>query len=202
MLPLLPIAEGYPAVQCQFPRRRARHSPSPTPTFLANSITAHQRLAHCSAKVLPIAVSTARGQLWMKTTSARPHPVKWLETPCAHAYKTAHNTHITQRHISEQDHESSRLMYAFIKELCWLTVCNLNNHMHWISNAPYLFSKEKKQFLIVVFFPSLIQCTVAHPQQIHPLLPTKNHEWKKRCLRVQHTGEIYKEVSAFQFGFS
>uniref|UniRef100_A0A8C4GHL1 Roundabout, axon guidance receptor, homolog 3 (Drosophila) n=1 Tax=Dicentrarchus labrax TaxID=13489 RepID=A0A8C4GHL1_DICLA len=55
--------EGYPVVQCQFPRRRARRSPSPTPTSPANSITAHQRLARCSAKVLPIAASTARGQL-------------------------------------------------------------------------------------------------------------------------------------------
>uniref|UniRef100_A0A8C4E0W5 Roundabout, axon guidance receptor, homolog 3 (Drosophila) n=1 Tax=Dicentrarchus labrax TaxID=13489 RepID=A0A8C4E0W5_DICLA len=63
MSPLLLIAEGYPVVQCQFPRRRARRSPSPTPTSPANSITAHQRLARCSAKVLPIAASTARGQL-------------------------------------------------------------------------------------------------------------------------------------------
>uniref|UniRef100_A0A8D2ZYP7 Roundabout, axon guidance receptor, homolog 3 (Drosophila) n=1 Tax=Scophthalmus maximus TaxID=52904 RepID=A0A8D2ZYP7_SCOMX len=47
----------------QLSRRRARRSPSPTPTSLSNSITAHRRLARCSAKVLPIAASTARGRL-------------------------------------------------------------------------------------------------------------------------------------------
>lgn len=76
MLPFLPIAEGYPAVQCQFPRRRAHRSPSPTPTSLANSITAHQKLARSSAKVLLIAACTARGQLSVKTASACLRPVK------------------------------------------------------------------------------------------------------------------------------
>lgn len=75
---LFPVAEGYPAVQCQFPRRLAHLSPSPTPTSLASSIMAHRRLAHCSAKVLPIAASSARGQLWMKTASALLHLVKFV----------------------------------------------------------------------------------------------------------------------------
>lgn len=88
MVSFLPIAEGYPAVQCQFPRRWARCSPTPTQTSPANSITAHQRLARGSARVLPIAASTARGRLWMKTPSAPPHPVKRLM-----------DTHATWQHI-------------------------------------------------------------------------------------------------------
>lgn len=74
-LPLFLIAEGYPAVQCQFPRHQAHRSPSPTLTPPANSITAHQRLARCSAKVLPIAASTARGLVWKKTPVAALHLV-------------------------------------------------------------------------------------------------------------------------------
>lgn len=71
----LPAAEGYPAVRCQFPRRRAHRSPSPTPTSWANSITAHQRLARCRARALLIAASRARGRLSAKTAAAPPRPV-------------------------------------------------------------------------------------------------------------------------------
>lgn len=160
MLPLLPIAEGYPAVQCQFPRRRARRSPSPTPASLANSITAHQRLARCSAKVLPIAASTARGQLPTKTTSAPLHPVIWLAA--------------CRLHILTRIHPTAMLILVVIASL---------------------FVTEKDTFSngADVLFPHT-QCIVVHPRQMRALLPTKNHEWKKRSPRVQHIEEIYKEV--------
>lgn len=58
---------------------------------------------------------------------------------------------------------------------------------------------EKKHFDYCGFPFSFIQCTVAPPQQTHAPLPTRNHEWKKRCLRVQHTEEIYKEVSGSRY---
>lgn len=109
MMPLLPIAEGYPAVQCQFPRRQAHSSPSPTQISPANSTTAHQRLARCSAKVLLIAACTARAQLSMKTTSARQHLVEWRKQAC-----TFHTDRLANKIMKAEQ------SCAFTLELSWL----------------------------------------------------------------------------------
>lgn len=164
-LPLFLIAEGYPAVQCQFPRHQAHRSPSPTLTPPANSITAHQRLARCSAKVLPIAASTARGLVWKKTPVAALH----LVYICWHIQYISLHANISLKHAATTK--------SCIYQSSFFSLSTISIHVSLISS----------------FSP--MQCTVARHPQTHAPLPVRNPVWKKRRQRIRRTEETYKEVS-------
>lgn len=73
--------------------------------------------------------------------------------------------------------------------------CRLNIHVCLKYIYRYYKPVQKNNNNDVCGFAFSSQFTVDHPQQTHAPPPTRNHEWKKRCLRVQRTEEIYKEVS-------